>query len=55
MLPSLWTLWLPPTLQKNVVSGARLIGHLKLALGVNGCLSLCVGPAKDWGLVQDVP
>lgn len=39
---SLWTLWLPPTLQKHVVSGARLIGHWKLALGVNGCLSLCV-------------
>merc|ERR1712035_272647 len=37
----------------------RLIGNSKLSVGVNvrlnGCSSLCVGPAINWRLVQGVP
>lgn len=33
----------------------RFIGDFKLAVGVNGCLSLCVSSATDWWPVQGVP
>lgn len=37
----------------------RGIGYSKLTVGVsasvNGCLSLCVGPAIDWQPIQVVP
>ena len=56
---SFWVLWLPPTIEKNVYWGVRLIGHSKFSVGVNvsvdGCLSLYVSPGMNWWLVQDVP
>lgn len=49
---SLWVLQLPPTVQRNAVSGVRLTADSKLCIGmnpsVNGGLSLCVSPTLDW-------